>query len=224
MSERVREFNLAAVGIARQAAAAAGHPVLAAGDIGPTGGIVADYGDMTFDGAVSVFKEQASALAEAGVTAFWIETIENLDEIRAAIEGARQAAPDIPIVATMAFGTNQSPTRTTYGVTHEQALDLLTSCRAAALGANCGLGLEAVLAAVGSMHQARPDAALVAKANAGIPKLVGDQTVYPATPQDMAAYALKAQELGAAIIGACCGSTPDHIRAIATALGRTVAV
>lgn len=220
MSERVREFNLAAVKIARAEAEAADHPVLAVGDIGPTGGIVADYGDMTFQGAVDVFKEQAGALAEAGVTAFWIETIENLDEIRAAVEGVRQAAPGLPIVATMSFGTPQSPKRTTYGVTHEQAFELFSSCGVNAFGANCGLGIEAVLAAVETMHQAGPGAVLVAKANAGIPKLVGDLTVYPATPPEMSDYALKARELGATIIGSCCGSTPEHIRAISAALGR----
>src|SRR5690242_9130669 len=107
MSERVREFNLAAVKVARGEAAAADHPVLVVGDIGPTGGIVADYGDMSFDAAVAVFREQASALAEAGVTAFWVETIENLEEIRAAAEGIRQAAPGLPIVTTMSFGTPQ---------------------------------------------------------------------------------------------------------------------
>jgi methionine synthase I (cobalamin-dependent) len=192
MSERVREFNLAAVKIARAEAEAADHPVLVVGDIGPTGGIVADYGDMTFEGALDVFKEQASALAEAGVTAFWIET--------------------------MSFGTPQSPTRTTYGVTHEQARAQFASLGVNAFGANCGLGIEAVLAVVETMHGADPAQALVAKANAGIPTLQGDLTVYPATPKEMGDYALRARALGATIIGACCGSTPEHIRAIAAAL------
>jgi 5-methyltetrahydrofolate--homocysteine methyltransferase len=220
LSERAAEFNQAAVKIARAEAAAADHGVVVAGDIGPTGGIVASYGDVPYETAVDIFRQQANALAEGGAGLFWIETVENLEEIQAAVEGARLAAPDIPIVATLSFGTNQNLRRTTYGATAEKAVELLSSLGVLALGANCGLSPQAVEAAVEAMHVHQPDVVLVAKANAGIPRLEGDLTVYPSSPEDMAAHALTARKAGAQIIGACCGSTPAHIKAMSAALGR----
>jgi len=218
LSDRVLELNTAAVKIAQGEANRSDHPVVVAGNIGPTGGIVASYGDVPYETAVDIFKEQAAALAEGGATLFWIETIENLEEMNAALEGARQAAPAIPVVATMSFGTNQNINRTTYGVTHEQAADLLGGGGLTAWGANCGLGLTAVEKAIEGMRAHKPDSPLVAKANAGIPALQNDLTVYPSTPEDMAAFAIAVRHLGARIIGACCGSTPAHIKAMRDAL------
>ena len=218
LSERAVEFNTAAVKIARKVAAEADTGVVVAGDIGPTGGVVASYGDVAYEDAVDIFKEQATALAEAGAGLFWLETIENLEEMDAALEGCKQAAPQIPVVATMSFGTNQNIARTTYGVTHEQAADLMTSHGVLAFGANCGLGLEAVEKAIGGMREFDGSVPLVAKANAGIPTLQDDKAVYPSSPQDMAEFARTVSKMGARIIGGCCGSTPDHIRAISEAL------
>jgi 5-methyltetrahydrofolate--homocysteine methyltransferase len=221
LSERVREFNIAAVKVAQGEAEKADHGVVVAGDIGPTGGIVASYGDVPYETAVDIFREQASALAEGGAKLFWLETIENLEEMSAALDGLRQAAPDIPVVATMSFGTPQNIRRTTYGATHEQAADLFSSQNVLAFGANCGLGIEAVKGAVEGMNAHKPGLNLVAKSNAGIPTLQGDDTVYPASPEDMAEFAVAVRGLGACIIGACCGSTPGHIKAISQALRRS---
>jgi 5-methyltetrahydrofolate--homocysteine methyltransferase len=119
----------------------------------------------------------------------------------------------MPVITTMTFDTKG---RTMMGVKPEQALKTLSALDVTALGANCGNGPDELEAAISKMDGA--SLPLVAKANAGIPRLQGGQTVYGASPADMAAYALRVRELGAQIIGACCGSTPAHIRAITDAL------
>ncbi len=108
--------------------------------------------------------------------------------------------------------------RTMMGVTPEKAVRTLNSFGATAVGGNCGNGPEEIISVIEKMHATAPDALLVAKANAGIPQLVSGKPVYRATPADMAEYAVKAYNAGARIIGACCGSTPAHIQAIAEAL------
>jgi 5-methyltetrahydrofolate--homocysteine methyltransferase len=217
LSGRVAELNRAAARIARGEADAAAQPVLVAGDIGPSGGILAPYGDMTFEAAEEAFEEQAAALVDGGADVLWIETMSDLEEMRAAVEGARKAAPGIPIIMTMTFDTRG---RTMFGVTPEQAVERLGQLGAAALGGNCGNGIEEITDVVKKMQAAGPGVALVAKSNAGIPHLVNGTPVYDATPERMGEYAATVRDLGATIIGACCGSTPDHIREIARALGK----
>jgi 5-methyltetrahydrofolate--homocysteine methyltransferase len=131
----------------------------------------------------------------------------------------RSVSKDIPIVTCMTFDTHG---RTMMGVKPEIAATTLASYGASAVGGNCGNGVEEIITVVEKMHATAPDAILVAKANAGIPKLVGGRPVYQATPEDMADYALKAYAAGARLIGACCGSTPAHIQAIASALASEV--
>jgi 5-methyltetrahydrofolate--homocysteine methyltransferase len=144
----------------------------------------------------------------------------DLEEVRAAVEGVRSVSADIPIVTTMTFDTHG---HTMMGVTPEKAATTLASFGAVAVGGNCGNGVEEIITVVEKMRAVAPEAILVAKANAGIPKLVGGKPVYQATPEDMAEYAIKAYTAGACIIGACCGSTPAHIQAIAGALASEVA-
>ncbi len=215
LQDRVAALNIAGAHNARAEADAAPTPVLVAGDIGPTGSIMLPYGDMEYDEAVDIFEVQASALAQGGVDVFWIETMSAIEEVQAAVEGCRRAAPDIPITATMTFDTNG---RTMMGVKPEQAAQALAKLDLAAIGGNCGNGTEEVEGVIRKMHATNPDLVLIAKSNAGIPTLVNQVAVYDATPDDMAAYAATVQQDGAQIIGACCGSTPDHIRAIVRAL------
>ncbi len=212
---RTAELNSAAARIARAAADTASHPVVAAGSIGPSGEMFAPYGLLTPEKAVASFAAQAAALAEGGVDVFWIETMSDLQEVKAAIAGCRQAAPQIPIVATMSF---ERKGRTMMGVTPEKALDVLKSAGVTALGGNCGNGPDEIIEVIEKMRAANPDVVLVAKANAGLPEIVDGETVYSATPEDMAAYATAVSAQGAQIIGACCGSNAAHIAAIAQAL------
>ena len=189
---------------------------LVAGDIGPSGEIMAPLGTLEPDEAVDVFAEQAAALVAGGVDLVWIETMSHLSEIEAAIAGVRRAAPEVPIVATMTFDTRG---HTMMGVSPEQAVTALAAAGADAIGGNCGNGPDELLPVIEKMHAVAPDATLVAKSNAGVPELVDLRAVYRADPPTMAAAAVDFRVAGARIIGACCGSTPDHLRAMAEALG-----
>jgi 5-methyltetrahydrofolate--homocysteine methyltransferase len=209
LSERVAEVNRRAVEIAREAAVDESY---VAGDIGPLGELLAPIGKTTYEQAVEIF---ATALAEAGVDVLCIETMSDLNEVRAAVEGARKAEAGIPIFATLSFDRHG---RTNMGVNPEQAAEALLALGLDAFGANCGATLEMTEGAVAKMHQTAPQVPLVVKPNAGKPYTVGRQVMYDATPQDMADYARRCVALGARVVGACCGSAPAHIQAIAQAV------
>jgi len=211
LAERARELNLAGAALARQAA---GDQAIVAGDIGPTGELMAPYGPLTFEEAVVVFAEQAAALADGGLDAIWIETMVDLDEARAAVTAARQVT-SLPILCTMSFGPKG---RTMMGVSAKQTVEGLWPLGLAAIGANCGEGLEAVEAVLQQMHALLPDAPLIAKPNAGLPKLVDGQAVYDTGPDLFASRTLDFINLGARLVGACCGSSPAFISAIQQAV------
>ncbi|HEY6013251.1 MAG TPA: homocysteine S-methyltransferase family protein, partial [Candidatus Limnocylindrales bacterium] len=192
-----------------------GGGALVAGDIGPSGAIMAPTGTLDYAEAVDVFAEQAAALIAGGVDLIWIETMSDLTEIKAAIEGVRRASPGIPLVATMTFDTRG---RTMMGVSPEQAVTSLTSWGADAIGGNCGNGPDELVGVVTRMRAADPDALLVAKSNAGMPELVDMRAVYRSDPAEMAAQAVVMREAGATIIGGCCGTTPAHLSEMAARL------
>ena len=216
VEDRVVELNRAAARLARAEADAADHPVVVGGSIGPTGSLLAPLGALTLDQAQATFKEQAGALVEGGVDVFWIETMSDLEEVRAAVEGCRLVAADVPIVATMTFDTHG---HTVMGVSPQDAVEALAEFNLIAIGANCGNGPEEIEAVIEKMYATNPEVVLVAKANAGAPRLEEGQLKYDATPESMADHAHKVQRLGARIIGGCCGSTPNHIQAMGSALG-----
>jgi 5-methyltetrahydrofolate--homocysteine methyltransferase len=211
----VKELNQMAAILLRAEVDAAGGNALVAGDIGPSGSIMFPIGPLEFDEAVDVFAEQAAALVAGGVDLIWIETMSDLEEIHAAIEGVRRVAPEIPLITTMTFDTRG---HTMMGVTPERAVAALAGWGADAIGGNCGNGPDELIPVVAKMRAAAPDAVLVGKSNAGMPELVDMKAVYRAEPSLMAAYALDARAAGASIIGACCGSTPAHLQAMAEAL------
>ena len=212
---RVTELNQTAAILVRAEVEASGADALVAGDIGPSGAIMAPIGTLGHEEGVSVFAEQARALVAGGVDLFWIETMSDLAEMRAAIEGVRRVAPHLPIIATMTFDTRG---HTMMGVSPEQAVEALAGWGADAIGGNCGNGPDELIPVVAKMRAAAPDVALVAKSNAGIPELVDMRAVYRATPAAMAQAAIALRAAGATIVGACCGSTPDHLRSMAAAL------
>lgn len=215
LSERTLELNRAAAHVARLEVEAAEAPVVVAGSMGPTGALMTPLGDLTFEGAKSIYEEQAGALIEGGVDVLWVETMYDLEEMRAAIEGCRGVAPDFPIVATMTFDTRG---HTSMGISPQAALEALGGLNLLAIGGNCGNGPDEIEAVIETMHEMDPGVVLVAKSNAGAPRLEGDRQVYDASPEVMAEHALRVRGLGARIIGACCGSTPEHIRAMGHAL------
>ena len=172
-------------------------------------------GRCAYDEAVDIFHEQAASLIAGGVDLIWIETMSDLNEIKAAIEGVRRASPSIALIATMTFDTRG---HTMMGVSPEQAVAALDAWGADAVGGNCGNGPDELMPVIAKMHAARPDVVLVAKSNAGMPELVDMRAVYRADPDTMAGQVLEMREAGARIVGGCCGSTPDHLRAIAAAV------
>ncbi|MGB3702903.1 MAG: betaine--homocysteine S-methyltransferase [Anaerolineales bacterium] len=214
---QVAQANHAAAEILRKVVEQSGKDVIVAGDIGPTGEVLAPYGELAFQDAKDAFKEQASALISGGVDLIWIETMSDLEEVRAAVEGTREVSTNIPIVTTMTFDTHG---RTMMGVTPEQAFETLTSFGVEALGGNCGNGPEEIIEVITRMRAIDQETILVAKANAGIPELVQGKAVYRASPETMADYAIQSYQAGARVIGACCGSTPDHISAIVESLSQ----
>jgi 5-methyltetrahydrofolate--homocysteine methyltransferase len=214
--DRVDQLNRTAAVLARVEADAADHPVVVAGDIGPSGQIMESIGGtLTPAIAREVFAEQARALAAGGADVMWVETMSDVDEAVAAILGAKDAAPTLPVIATMSFDTRG---RTMMGVTPERAGAALLEAGAAAIGGNCGNGPEELVPVIEKMRAAFPDAVLVAKGNVGMPQLVGMAVQYETTPETMADFARRFREAGANVVGACCGSTPPHLRAMAEAL------
>lgn len=195
----------------------AGAAVLIAGDIGPSGEILAPLGKLSFDDAVAGFTEQSHALILGGADVIWIETMADLKEVQAAIEGTRRASAEIPVIVTMTFDTGG---RTMMGVKAAAAAQTLKGWGVAAFGANCGNGPDEMLPVIQEMRLAVPDAILVAKPNAGMPEFVDGTTVYLATPEMMAASATQLCTAGARMIGGCCGTMPAHIASMASALKR----
>ncbi len=215
LQDRVAELNQTAAILLRSEVEAAGGTALVAGDIGPSGAILAPTGTLDYDEAVDIFAEQAAALVAGGVDLIWIETMSDLPEIKAAIEGVRRVSPGIALIATMTFDTRG---HTMMGVSPEQALASLTAWGADAVGGNCGNGPDELVTVVERMQAAGPTVPLVAKSNAGMPELVDMRAVYRADPATMATAALAMRDAGASIIGGCCGNTPEHLQAIATLL------
>jgi 5-methyltetrahydrofolate--homocysteine methyltransferase len=171
-------------------------------------------GPMSYEEAQAAFAEQATGLTEGGADVLWVETMSDVNEARAAVEGARSVT-DLPIVATMSFDTHG---RTMMGITPNQAGDTFADLDLLAYGANCGANLPDTEAAVWAMHGSNPQVPLVAKGNAGIPHWEGAVLIYDGSPEVMAEYARRARARGARLIGACCGSTAEHIRAMVEAL------
>ena len=209
--DRVEELNAAGVAVARGVAGSSDREVIVAGSVGPTGLLFEPLGELTHEVAVELFTEQMSVLASAGADLIWIETLSATEELAAAVEAARTTG--LPVVTTMSFDTHG---KTMMGVPPAQLAHWWqdASSTPAAIGANCGVGMADVVAAAAEIHEADPDVIVVAKGNCGIPEIVDGALWYPTSTEDMYAYAELALDAGAQIIGACCGSVPDHIAQI----------
>jgi 5-methyltetrahydrofolate--homocysteine methyltransferase len=212
---RVRELNMAAARLARECAAAAGRPVIVAGSVGPTGEILEPVGSLSHAAAAAAFEEQIAALMEGGADVVWAETMSSVEEFHAVAEAA--ANQSVAFCATLSFDTAG---RTMMGVTSEAyaALAAALPNPPLALGANCGTGASDLLRTVIGITRVTPEAIVIAKANAGIPKYIDGHIHYDGTPELMADYARLARDAGARLIGGCCGSMPVHIRAMRAAL------
>ncbi len=210
LGDRTAELNAAGADLARETA---GDRAFVAGRIGPTGKILQPYGDFPEDAARAAFEEQAQALADAGVDFLIVETMSAIEEALLAVAAA--AATGIPVAASMAFDPNG---HTAFGVSPPQAATQLADAGASVVGANCGTISPAEMVDIIAGFRDATSLPLIAQPNAGRPQRAESGTIFPETPEVMAQAAPRLRDLGATLIGGCCGSTPDHIRAIAARL------
>jgi homocysteine S-methyltransferase len=201
------EINRAAAALAREVA---GDDGWVAGAVGPLGIRIEPYGPTSREEARACFAEQMRALRDGGADLFLLETFADLDEMEQAILGARDADPDVPVVAQMTVGVDA---RTPYGATPEDVARALDAWGADAIGLNCSVGPQIILEAIERMA-AVTSRKLSAQPNAGMPRDVGGRTMYMASPEYMASYARHLIHAGAKLLGGCCGTTPEHVHAI----------
>jgi methionine synthase I (cobalamin-dependent)/5,10-methylenetetrahydrofolate reductase len=218
LTEKVAEINAAGVRLARQAVEhlkdkQAGEAWVA-GSVGPLGVRLEPLGKTGLDEARAAFAEQISALAGAGVDMLIIETMPALNEAREALIAAREMAPDLPVLVMV---TVDDESNCLDGSSPEQAAARLTEWGAGAIGVNCSTGPATVLTAIESMRKATT-VPLAAMPNAGMPRAVEGRNIYLCSPEYMASFARKAIAAGAQIVGGCCGTTPNHIRAMRSAM------
>jgi methionine synthase I (cobalamin-dependent)/5,10-methylenetetrahydrofolate reductase len=215
---KVKEINAAGVKIARQAVdrlkdKQAGEAWVA-GSVGPLGVRLEPLGKTGLDEARAAFAEQIAALAEAGADMLIIETMPALNEAREALAAARETAPDLPVLVMV---TVDDESNCLDGSSPRQAAALLTEWGAGAIGVNCSSGPTSVLTAIEAMRSATT-LPLAAMPNAGMPRAVEGRNIYLCSPEYMASFARKAIAAGAQFVGGCCGTTPNHIRAMRSAI------
>jgi methionine synthase I (cobalamin-dependent)/5,10-methylenetetrahydrofolate reductase len=211
LDTQAREINRAAATLAREVADEAGRPVLVAGAVGPLGVRIEPYGPTSLDEARACFREQLEGLRDGGVDIFLFETFGDLHEIEQAILAGREIAPETPIIAQMTIGADGL---TPFGATPEDIARSLDSWGADVIGLNCSVGPQIILEAIEKMAPLTKKK-LSAQPNAGMPRDIGGRSMYMASPEYMATYARHLVQAGARVVGGCCGTTPEHIKAIA---------
>jgi 5-methyltetrahydrofolate--homocysteine methyltransferase len=209
---RVRELNIRAAELAREVV---GEEGLVGGCIGPTGQLAEPYGPLTRELCEATYAEQAQALVDGGVDALVLETFFALEEALWAVDGIR-GITEVPLIISFSFDQG---TRTMMGVSPADVVAAFQPLGVAAIGANCGRSLKDNDTVVDEFLQAT-DIPVWIKPNAGVPRVLGDTVVYEADPATLAAHVADYAKHGARIVGGCCGTTPEHIAAIARALGR----
>lgn len=211
LEDHLEEMNRKLVALSKEAAK--GTNALVAGDLTMTGEQLYPLGDLMFEDLVDVYKEQAKIIADAGADLFVVETMMSLQECRAAVLAIREVC-DLPVMVSLTYNEDG---RTLYGTDPVTAVVVMQSLGADAVGMNCSTGPEAMLEPIAKMaeYAAIP---LLAKPNAGMPELIDGQTVFNVEPEEFAEVGKKLVEEGAAIIGGCCGTTPEHIRALKEAV------
>ena len=211
LEDHLEEMNRKLVALSKEAAK--GTNALVAGDLTMTGEQLYPLGDLMFEDLVDVYKEQAKIIAEAGADLFVVETMMSLQECRAAVLAIREVC-DLPVMVSLTYNEDG---RTLYGTDPVTAVVVMQSLGADAVGMNCSTGPEAMLEPISKMAE-YSTIPLLAKPNAGMPELIDGQTVFNVEPEEFAEVGKKLVEEGAAIIGGCCGTTPEHIRALKEAV------
>lgn len=215
LEDRLFELNKAGAEVARKVADNY-DDVFVFGDIGPSGELMEPMGTLTPESAKEIFAEQIKGLVAGGVDAILIETMSDLEEVRAAVDAAHEVAPGLPVVATLSFDTNL---RTMMGVKPAQAITEIGAMGVRLVGANCGRGTDEMRVIAKDLVEAAPSGVYVfVQSNAGLPQLVDGEFVYTGTPAEMAEFANEMKTLGIKAIGTCCGSNNEHTAAIAKVL------
>ncbi len=223
LAEDTAALNTAAAQLARGAADAAadrhGRAVWVAADVGPFGGFLEPLGETTAEQLTDIFVEQFTALREGGADVALIETMSDPAEVAIAIAAARRVA-DWPVIATFAFEKQGERMGTMMGVEAAEAIGRTIDAGADIVGANCGtaLSLDDYIALGGQLVGAAGDVPVIVQPNAGAPRMQGDAHVYDAVPADLARAAVALADAGVKLIGGCCGTTPDHLAAMAQAM------
>jgi len=215
LADKVKEINTAGVTLARKVVEASFKDVLIAGDVGPLGVRLAPFGRVQPEQAFDAFKEQISALAEAGADLIILETFADLYEIIEGVKAAKAAAPDLPVIASMTFTRDN---RTLLGDTPAKVARRLQTAGADVIGINCSGGPNQLLKVLKLMREAVPDGRFSVMPNAGWPQQVEGRVMYPAGPEYFGDYALSFWREGACVIGGCCGTTPEHIASMSKAV------
>jgi len=213
-ADKVADFNRAGAEISKRAA---GKKAKVFASIGPSGKMVV-MGEVTEDELFQAFKEQSEALAEGGADALVIETMTELAELVAAVKAAKTT--NLPVVGCMTYDSGQDKTRTSMGVTPEQAVQALADNGADMIGCNCGIGIDNYIT-VTEMFRAVSDKPVWVKANAGLPEVEDNKIVYHMTPGEFADKVGALIEAGANIVGGCCGTSPEYIRTMRDSIGKT---
>jgi 5-methyltetrahydrofolate--homocysteine methyltransferase len=212
VADKLREINKAAAALAKEAM---GDKGCVAASVGPTGRIVEEEGgDATLEELYNAFKEQVVALAEGGADALCVETFASVVEAAQAIQAAK-AHTCLPVICTFTFEASARGFHTMMGVTPQRAAREALAAGADIIGANCGNGIVNMIDITRQMRATQPNAPILIHANAGMPILEGEKTVYKETPEFMASHVKELIQAGANIIGGCCGTTPAHIAAMA---------
>ena len=219
LDARVREINARGAKLARDVRETTGREAFVLGSIGPLGKYLAPIGAIGVEEGRAAFREQAEGLLEGGVDAFIVETFSDLGEIRLAVEAIRALTDELPIIAQMAF--------TEEGVTFvgRSAVEVARALRGLpvqVIGANCSVGSSVLYDILEQMLPEAGGLPISIQPNAGLPSRVGERLIYLSSPAYMAEYAGKMLEAGARIVGGCCGTTPDHIRAMRAAVDRHI--
>ncbi len=218
LESKVVEINTAGVELARRIVLASFKDVFIAGDVGPLGVRLAPFGRVQPEQARQAFSEQIAALANAGVDVLIIETMTDLFELSEAIQAARHVAPQLPVIASMTFTRDD---RTLLGDDPVKVACVVHAAGADLIGVNCSGGPNQILHILKQMRQAIPDGHFSVMPNAGWPEQVGGRIMYPAAPEYFGEYALSFWQAGASLIGGCCGTTHEHIAAMARTLHAT---
>lgn len=222
-ADRVEELNVNAVHLLKEEVKKSGRKIVIAGSMGPTGELIIPLGTMSHEDAVEAFREQAKALKKGGVDVFWIETLSSKEEANAAVEAC--SGLGLPIVTTYSIDTNG---RTMMGLSPNDIVNVTNDMKTPlmAFGSNCGVGAAELVAAIINIKTAldsssleKPEEAIIiSKANCGVPEYINGEIVYSGTEEIMSDYAGMAIDAGARIIGGCCGTSPQHVKAMRKAI------